>query len=421
MVKSEQIVSLDAWQVLDSRGRPTVAVQVVLGEGARGTASVPSGASTGSHEVRELRDRLPEWHGLGVTRAVDNVRGTIASVLRGKDAGDLPGIDDVLIDLDGTELLTNLGANAVLATSIACATAVANARQCELWELWTQSPLLPMPMVNIISGGAHADRAIDIQDFLVVPIGATTFSQAIEWAARVRHSTALRFDELGFASSLVADEGGLAAPFSRNRDALETIMWGIRDAGLRPGIDVSIALDVAATQLMDEGGQYLLRREDRTFSAPEWIDEMSRWCSDFPIVSVEDVLGEDDWEHWAAAGRALSGIQLIGDDLFVTQRDRLDRGISSSVANAILVKPNQNGTLSGSRDVLELAKTAGYATVVSARSGETEDHWLADLAVGWRAGQIKVGSTMRSERTAKWNRLLAIERRHPQAEFAGWS
>jgi enolase len=310
--------------------------------------------------------------------------------------------------------------------SIATAIAAAASRRMPLYRYVAESggtPLLPMPMVNIISGGAHAGRSIDIQDLLVIPVGARSFSDAIELAWRVRRGTVLEADNRGLNTALIADEGGLGPVLPSNRAALELLDAGIRRAGLMPGEDIAIAIDVAANQFYDPAtGRYRFGVEARDLDPMALIEEVAQWCRDFPIVSIEDVLSDQDWDSWISAAQRLADIQLLGDDLFVTDAARLARGIEDRVANAILVKPNQTGTLSDARSVVNQACDAGFATVLSARSGETEDSWLADLAVGWRTGQIKVGSTMRSERTAKWNRLLRIEAElGGAAEFAGRS
>jgi enolase 1/2/3 len=400
-----------AWEALDSRGSPTVGCEVVLAGGAKGAAIVPSGASTGSHEARELRDGGERYGGLGVGDAVANVRGALADAVSGVDAGDQEAVDAALLAADGTAGLGRLGANAVLAVSVACALAAADATGLPLYRLLAagRTPLLPLPMVNILSGGAHAAFSIDVQDFLAVPVGAGSFAEAIEWAWRVRRAAAELAAERGLVAALIADEGGLGPALGSNRSALDLLAVAIERAGLTAGEDVAIAVDVAATQLLEPGGTYRFEAEHRSLSASELIEELAAWAAAYPIVSLEDPLAEDDWTGWATAGARLAGTQLLGDDLFATNLDRLERGIVSRVANAVLVKPNQVGTLSAARAVADRARGAGYATVLSARSGETEDSWLADLAVGWRVGQIKVGSTMRSERTAKWNRLLRIE------------
>jgi enolase len=410
-----------AWEALDSRGTPTVACAVRLKGGAEGEAIVPSGASTGTYEAHERRDGEERYGGKGVRGAIGAIRDEIGPALLGRDAADQAGIDAALRALDGTPNLRRLGANAVLAASVACALAAARAQGLPLWQLLApaEPPLLPLPMVNVISGGAHAGRMIDVQDFLVVPVGAASFGEALEWAGRVRAATGEELRQLGHEASLVADEGGLAAPLPSNRAALDLLVAGIERSGLTPGSEAAIAVDVAATQLVARDG-YALASEGRSLRAAELVEEIAAWIDDYPIVSIEDALGEDDGEGWGlVTGRLAERIQLLGDDLFVTSPERLRAGIRDGIANAVLVKPNQVGTLTDARRVVEIAKEAGYATVLSARSGETEDVWLADLAVGWRTGQIKVGSTMRSERTAKWNRLLRIEAERPDAVFAG--
>jgi enolase len=409
-----------AWEALDSRGTPTVACAISLAGGAEGQAAVPSGASTGSHEAHELRDGGNRFGGKGVRSAVAAVNGEIAQALRGGDAGDQEATDDLLRHLDGTPTLERLGANAVLAVSIACALAAADAQRLPLWRYLAAEgpPLLPLPMVNVLSGGAHAGGLIDVQDVLVVPVGAGSFSEAIEWAARVRAAAVDVFRARGNSGALVADEGGLAAALSSNREAITVVAAAIERSGLVPGEQVAIAVDVAATQFQ-EGAEYRFAVEDRSLRRDELVAELRSWCDEYPIVSVEDPVGEDDTEGWKLASERLADVQLLGDDLFVTSTERLAAGIANGIANAVLVKPNQVGTLSDTRRLIELARSAGYATVLSARSGDTEDTWLADLAVGWRTGQLKVGSTTRSERTAKWNRLLRLECEHAEARFAG--
>lgn len=404
------ITAVDAWEALDSRGRPTVAARVVLDDGAAGVALVPSGASAGSHEAVELRDGGARFSGRGVRRAVANVSSTLARCVIGLEPDD---VDAALRKADPSPSFSTVGANAVLAVSLAAARAAANADGTSLARrlAGVHGPLqLPMPMVNILSGGAHAGRALDVQDFLVIPVGATTFAEALEWSANVRDTaTRLALARGHDRAVLVADEGGLGLPLDSHRAALELLTDAIEHAGLTPGSQVAIAIDVAATQFFADG-RYHLAREGRELTADRLIAEVVDWCERFPVVSVEDVLAEDDWDGWQEATAVLGDrVELVGDDLFVTQPDRLRRGIDAGIANSVLVKVNQNGLVSGARHVVELARSAGYRTVVSARSGETEDDWLADLAVGWRAGQIKVGSTHRSERTAKWNRLLQLE------------
>ena len=390
--------------------------------GAEGRAVVPSGASTGSHEAIELRDGGDRFGGFGVSGAVRNLNEILGPAVLGMDARDRAGVDAAMEELDGTADLGRLGANAVLALSVAVTVAGAQGLGRPLWQVLDggEEPLLPMPMVNVVSGGAHAGRALDIQDVLVVPVGASSFAQAIEWAWRVRTASAALLDETGGSSALVADEGGLAGGLATNEAALRLVTEGMVRAGLAPGEQVSLAVDVAANQIFD-GRRYRLEAEGRSFSTSAWLSELAGWCQRYPIVSLEDVLAEDDWVGWRDAGGLMDhGRQLVGDDLFATRLDRLGQGIADGVANAVLVKPNQAGTVTRAETVLRTAQDAGWATVVSARSGDTEDSWLADLAVGWRAGQIKVGSTTRSERTAKWNRLLEIEATAgPRAQFAG--
>jgi enolase len=417
---SSAITKVTGWEALDSRGRPTVAAQITLADGAVGTAIVPSGASAGSHEAVELRDGGPRYGGKGVRAAVANVNARLAELVAGLQPAD---VDGALERADDSPVFANVGANAVLAVSLAAARAAAASAGCSLARHFAgdnDALLLPMPMVNIISGGAHAGRAVDVQDFLIVPVGAVSFAQAIEWASDVREAATRLALSRGFRQAvLVADEGGLGLTLDTNRAALDLLTAAIEAAGHAPGSDIAIAIDVAATQF-HQAGSYRLAAEQRDLSAVGLVDEIASWCDKYPIISVEDILAEDDWDGWQQATQELGGrVQLIGDDLFVTQVPRLRRGIDARVANAVLVKVNQNGLLSGARLVLEVAQAAGYRTIVSARSGETEDSWLADLAVGWRAGQIKVGSTHRSERTAKWNRLLQLEATE-DTEFAGW-
>lgn len=403
------ITTVGAWEALDSRGRPTVAARVVLADGSQGMALVPSGASAGSHEAVELRDGGSRYGGRGVRAAVANVNTRLAPRVTGVGPGE---VDTVLAGSDPSPGFADTGANAVLAVSLAAARADAASAGVSLARhLAGDGPLLlPMPMVNVISGGAHAGAVIDVQDFLVIPTGARSFAEAIEWTAAVREAaTRLALGRGHREAVLVADEGGLGIALDSNRAALDLLTDAIGAAGLSAGTQAAIAIDVAATQF-HRGDRYRLACEDRELSAAELIAEIADWCRAYPIVSVEDILAEDDWPAWRQATAELGGtVDLVGDDLFVTDPARLQRGIDAGVANSVLVKVNQNGLVSGAREVVDLARAAGYRTVVSARSGETEDTWLADLAVGWRAGQIKVGSTHRSERTAKWNRLLELE------------
>jgi enolase len=411
------IAQVFAWEALDSRGTPTVACEVRLESGARGTAVVPSGASTGRHEAYELRDGGPRYGGRGVLRAVEHVNAVAGPAVVGLQPAQ---VDAELRALDGTPDLERLGANAVLAMSIAAALADADAAGEPLYRLLGEEPLLPLPMVNILSGGAHAGRVGDVQDFLVVPVGAASFAEAIEWAWRVRSAAAAVLHERGLAAALVADEGGFGPALGSSLVGFDVLATAIERAGLDPASDVALAVDLAASQLVAPGG-YRFAADDRTLATDELLRELERWCDTYPIVSLEDPLAEDDWDGWLEATRRLGDrVQLIGDDLFATSVDRVRRGLELGAANALLVKPNQAGTLSAAAAALDLARNGGYATIVSARSGDTEDSWLADLAVGWAAGQIKVGSLARSERTAKWNRLLRIEAElGDRARYAG--
>lgn len=416
------IAGLLAWQAFDSRGKPTVGCEITLEGGARGQALAPSGASTGRHEAIELRDGAGPFAGNGVLRAIASLYAEVAPAITGLDAADQVLLDECLRELDGTQQLSRLGGNAVLAVSVAAALAAAAERGAPLYEfvLGGAEPLLPMPMVNVISGGAHArGLGLEVQDFLALPVGASSFAEAIEWCSRTRETAARLASSAGYQTALVADEGGLGLPGITNTASLELLSAAIEEAGFTPGHQVAIAIDVAATQLYD--GE-LYRFDGARVDGSALVDALEGWCESHPIVSLEDPLAEDDWLGWSEATRRLGErVQLVGDDLFATSLERLDRGIAEQVANAILVKPNQSGTLTGARDALERAQRANYATIVSARSGDTEDAWLADLAVGWRSGQIKVGSTTRSERTAKWNRLLKIEAElGDRAQFAGW-
>jgi enolase len=405
-----------AREVLDSRGRPTVEADVYLDGGAMGRASVPSGASTGAHEAVELRDGDPaRYGGLGVLRAVANVNETLAPGVRGLDAVDQAALDARLRELDGTENKGRLGANALLAVSLAAARAAAQARALPLCRhiadlAGVARPTVPLPMVNIISGGLHAGAQIDLQDFLMIPLRPTSFAEALERTAAVHRVVGERLRREGFPF-LVADEGGWGPALASNEEALSWLVEGMEAAGVRPGEDAVIAVDVASTHFYDPGtGSYRLRRENRALGSAEMVEQLVAWASQYPIVSLEDGLAEDDWEGWKILSERLGGrVQLLGDDLFTTNLARLERGIAGGIANAVLVKVNQIGTLSESLAVVRRAQAAGYRTVISARSGETEDAFLSDLAVGCAGGQIKVGSVTRSSRLAKWNQLLRIE------------
>jgi enolase len=409
---SSRIARITARQILDSRGRPTVEADVHLEDGSMGRASAPSGASTGRHEAHELRDGdRTDFDGRGVHRAVAGVVGEIAGAIAGRSAEDQYGIDEALRSLDGTPNLKRLGANAILATSLAVARAAAAHRRTPLHEYLATlgslpPPCLPLPMTNILSGGAHAGEAMDFQDFLAVPVGAGSLVEAISMLARVRQSAADEMHAAGL-SILLADEGGLSPGYRSAEEALQLMMRAIVRAGFEPGKHVAIALDVAASELVTADGSYLLAGEGRTLDGSAMVAYVADLCRRYPVVSVEDPLAEDDWVHW----RQFTGevrTQIIGDDLFVTNAARIGDGIAKGAANGVLIKLNQNGTLTGTLDAMALARRAGYATVVSARSGETEDAFMSDFAVATGAGQIKIGSLRNSERLAKYNQLLRI-------------
>lgn len=412
MNSSSRLYSLEARQILDSRGRPTVEADVRLADGSFGRACAPSGASTGRHEAWELRDRQPgSYEGLGVLSAVANIKGEIAEALTGQDALDQKAIDDRMVELDGSASLKRLGANAVLAVSMAVARAAAAHQDEPLYRyianLAGTAMSIPMPMTNILSGGAHAGRGMDLQDFLAIPVGAQSYSEALEMIARVRSSAAFLMKGENL-STLLADEGGLSPGYSKAEQALNLMMRSFEAAGLTPGSDMAIALDVAASEFYEDGC-YVLNGEKQRFTGAEMAAFLTDLAHHFPIISIEDALDQDDWEHWRHFTQEMPDVQIVGDDLFVTNVDRIKLGIDSNVANAALIKLNQNGTLTGTLSAISMARSANYATVVSARSGETEDTFIADLAVGTGAGQIKIGSVRNSERLAKYNQLLRIE------------
>ena len=403
------ITDIRGRQILDSRGNPTVEVDIVLDSGAWGRAAVPSGASTGQFEAVELRDGDPAVYlGKGVSRAVENVNGEIAEALRGFDAADQRRLDERLIELDGTANKGRLGANAVLGCSLAAAKAAAAEAGQPLWRRLggEEARVLPVPLMNVVNGGAHAQNSLDLQEFMVVPLGAATFSEALRMGAEVFHHLKAILHERGLATA-VGDEGGFAPDLGGVEAAVEAILEAAGRAGHAER--VAIALDAAATELFQDGA-YVLAREGRTLDTEQLSAEYERLCERFPIVSIEDPLAEDEWDAWAELTRRVgSKTQLVGDDLFVTNTERLQRGIEQGVANAILVKVNQIGTLTETLDTIELAKQSGYGVVISHRSGETEDTTIADLAVAVNAGQIKTGAPSRTDRVAKYNRLLRIE------------
>jgi enolase len=418
-----QIDRVHARQILDSRGNPTVEVEIALRSGAHGHAAIPSGASTGEFEATELRDGGKRWSGKGVSRAVAGVNGEIADAVRGLDAGDQSGIDKALIELDGTPNKSRLGANAILGVSLAAAHAQAAEEGLPLWRYLggEAARVLPVPMMNVLNGGAHADNSVDFQEFMVVPCGAESFSECLRMGVEVFHALKATLHERGL-STAGGDEGGFAPNLASNEEALQMVIAGIEAAGYEPGADVAIALDPATSELYRDGA-YVLEHEGRTLSAAELADYWATLASRYPIVSLEDGMAEEDWDGWKAlTERVGAHLQLVGDDVFVTNTERLQRGIELGVANSILVKVNQIGTLSETLAAIALAREAGYTAVMSHRSGETEDVTIADLAVATGCGQIKTGAPSRSDRTAKYNQLLRIEEQlGADAEFPGRS
>ena len=410
------------FEILDSRGNPTVAAEVVLANGARGFAAAPSGASTGSREALELRDGDPRRYlGKGVTRAVSHVNGELARALVGREAQDQSGLDQLMISLDGTPTKARLGANAVLAVSLALAKAAAASAGQPLYRHLAAGRMarLPLPMMNIINGGAHADNNVDMQEFMVLPVGAPSFSEALRWGVEVFHALKGLLKARGL-STAVGDEGGFAPDLQSNEQALEIIMAAIAAAGFRPGADIALDLDVASSEFY-AAGTYTLASEGKRFSAEQFVDHLQGWVDSYPIVTIEDGMAEGDWEGWLLLTSRLGHrVQLVGDDLFVTNTEILREGIQRGAANAILIKPNQIGTLTETLAAIRMAEQAGYAAVVSHRSGETEDTTIADLSVCTAATQIKTGSLCRSDRIAKYNRLLLIEAElGTSATFAG--
>jgi len=420
-----EIIDIIAREILDSRGNPTVEAEVHLACGAVGHAMVPSGASTGEHEAIELRDgEEGRYLGKGVTKAVENVRTTIRDALLGMDALDQLHVDHTLLALDGTPNKAHLGANALLGVSLACARAAAEALGLPLYRYLggTHARLLPVPMMNIINGGSHADNTLDVQEFMIMPTGAPNFHEGLRWGAEIFHRLKKRLKADNLATG-VGDEGGFAPNLGRNEDALSYVVAAIEDAGFVPGTDVDLALDVAASEFFDAStGMYRLAGEGRELESAQFVDYLADLVERFPIVSIEDGLDENDWEGWEHLTEVLGDrVQLVGDDLFVTNTERLRDGIQRNAGNAILIKVNQIGTLTETLDAIEMAHRAGFRAVISHRSGETEDTTIADLAVAVNAGQIKTGSLARSERVAKYNRLLRIEQELGASALYGFS
>jgi enolase len=405
-----QIEKVHARQILDSRGNPTVEVDIVLRSGAAGRAAVPSGASTGEFEATELRDGGEAFGGKGVTQAVANVNGEIAEAVHGADATDQAGLDRTLVELDGTPNKSRLGANAILGVSLAAAHAAAAEEGLPLWRYLggDAAHILPVPMMNVLNGGAHADNKVDFQEFMIVPVGASSFSEGLRVGAEVFHALKRTLHDRGLGTA-GGDEGGFAPDLGSNEEALQMLVAGIEAAGYRPGEDVAIALDPAASEIFS-AGSYELEHEGRSLSPGDMAAYWAELVAKYPIVSLEDGMDEEDWEGWKALTDRLGDhLQLVGDDLFVTNTERLRRGIDAGVANSILIKVNQIGTLTETLDAIGMARAAGYTAVMSHRSGETEDVTIADLAVATGCGQIKTGAPSRSDRVAKYNQLLRIE------------
>lgn len=420
---SAKITKVQARQILDSRGNPTVEADVYVDGGVRGRAAVPSGASTGEHEALELRDGdKSKYLGKGVLKAVGNVNDEIAKAVAGMDAGDQRALDKRMIELDGTATKSRLGANAILAVSMAAARAAAAAQNTPLYKYLarystdTSANLLPCPMMNILNGGAHADSSVDFQEFMVMPVGASSFSEGLRWGVEVFHALKSGLKKHGY-STAVGDEGGFAPSCKSNEEAIQIVLEAIDAAGYKPGGQVSIALDPAASEFYDKAsGKYVFKKSDKSaHTSAEMTSYWTKWAEKYPIVSIEDGMAEDDWAGWKklteqlGAKGAKKKIQLVGDDLFVTNTERLSRGIKEGIANAILIKLNQIGTVAETIDAIELARKSGYHSIISHRSGETEDTFIADLAVATGAGQIKTGSASRTDRIAKYNQLLRIE------------
>ncbi len=419
-----EIDEIFAREILDSRGNPTLEVDISLSDGAFGRAAVPSGASTGRHEAVELRDGdKKRYGGKGVLKAVQNVNTEIADTLYGLDAENQRGIDQILIELDGTENKARLGANAMLGVSLALAKAAANSMETPLYRYvgGANARILPVPMMNIINGGEHADNPIDVQEFMVMPVGAESFKEALRCGAEIFHALKAKLKADGHNTN-VGDEGGFAPNLDGSEHALDYIMSAVEAAGYKPGKDVYLAMDVAATEFYD-GTSYNLKGEGKSLTSPQMVDYLADLAANYPIISIEDGMSEDDWDGWVALNAKIGDTcQLVGDDLFVTNPKRLKRGIEEEAANSILIKVNQIGTLSETLDAVDMAHRAGFTAVMSHRSGETADHTIADLAVATNCGQIKTGSLARSDRLAKYNQLLRIEEQLGEmAQYAGRS
>ena len=405
-----EIVEVHGREVLDSRGNPTVEAEVRLDSGALGRAVVPSGASTGAGEALELRDGGDRYRGKGVATAVANVNAVLGPELIGRDALDQRGIDILMVDLDDSDDKSRLGANAILGVSLAVARAMAAELEIPLLRYLggPDSHLLPVPLLNVLNGGAHADNALDFQEFMFAPLGAPTFAEGLEWGVRAYGALKRLLEERGLATGL-GDEGGFAPDLSGNSEAADLLVEAIQASGLEPGRDVALALDPATSEIYEDGA-YVLASEDRRLTSEEMVELWSDWVGRYPIVSIEDGMAEDDWDGWSKLTASLGDrVQLVGDDLFVTNTEVLERGIASGAANSILIKPNQIGTLTETLECVRVAQRAGYSTIISHRSGETEDSTIADIVVGTNAGQIKAGAPARGERTAKYNQLLRIE------------
>ena len=411
-----------AREVLDSRGLPTVEVDVVLKNGTMGRATVPSGASTGEHEALELRDGGSRFLGKGVEQAVSNVSRVLAPRLRGKDAKDQEGIDRLMIELDGTPDKRKLGANAILGISLAVAKAQANCEKLSLYRYLggPRAKTLPVPMLNVVNGGVHADNNVDFQEFMIVPVGMKNFAEALRAASEIFQTLKKVLQKRSYATS-VGDEGGFAPRLKANEEAVELLLEAITQAGYKSGVEVALALDVAASELYDKGNYVFKKSDGAKRGHAELIRLYEDWVRQYPIISIEDPLAEDDWDGWKMLTEALGAkVQIVGDDIFVTNPSRLERGVKLGIANSILIKVNQIGTLTETLGTMKLAKKSGYTTVISHRSGETEDTTIADLAVATNAGQIKTGAPCRGERTAKYNQLLRIEEElGKRAAYAG--